>query len=56
MANYMVVPSTRFLIPLGDVDPREAAPLTDAARTSYHAVKRSLAVECGSSADAPHTS
>jgi hypothetical protein len=37
-----VVPSTRFLIPIGDLDPREAAPLTDAALTSYHAVKRSL--------------
>jgi alcohol dehydrogenase, propanol-preferring len=42
MANYMVVPSTRFLIPLGKLDPREAAPLTDAALTSYHAVKRSV--------------
>jgi propanol-preferring alcohol dehydrogenase len=42
MANYMVVPSTRFLLPLGNLDPREAAPLTDAALTSYHAVKRSL--------------
>jgi alcohol dehydrogenase, propanol-preferring len=42
MANYLVVPSTRFLIPIGGLDPREAAPLTDAALTSYHAVKRSL--------------
>ena len=42
MANYMVVPSTRFLLPLGDLDPREAAPLADAALTSYHAVKRSI--------------
>ena len=42
MANYLIVPSTRFLIPIGDLDPREAAPLTDAALTSYHAVKRSL--------------
>jgi len=42
MANYIVVPSTRFFIPLGTLDPREAAPLTDAALTSYHAVKRSL--------------
>ncbi|WP_222269575.1 NAD(P)-dependent alcohol dehydrogenase [Modestobacter marinus] len=41
MADYMVVPSTRFLIPLGTLDPREAAPLSDAALTSYHAVKRS---------------
>jgi alcohol dehydrogenase, propanol-preferring len=36
------LPSTRFLIPIGDLDPREAAPLTDAALTSYHAVKRFL--------------
>jgi propanol-preferring alcohol dehydrogenase len=42
MANYMVVPSTRFLVPLGTLDPRQAAPLTDAALTSYHAVKRSI--------------
>jgi propanol-preferring alcohol dehydrogenase len=42
MANYFLVPSTRFLIPLGNLDPREAAPLSDAALTSYHAVKRSL--------------
>jgi propanol-preferring alcohol dehydrogenase len=41
MANFMIVPSTRFLLPLGKLDPREAAPLTDAALTSYHAVKRS---------------
>ena len=42
MANYFLVPSTRFLIPLGNLDPRDAAPLSDAALTSYHAVKRSL--------------
>jgi propanol-preferring alcohol dehydrogenase len=42
MANYMVVPSTRFLLSLGKLDPRDAAPLTDAALTSYHAVKRSI--------------
>jgi alcohol dehydrogenase, propanol-preferring len=42
MANYMIVPSTRFLLPLGTLDPREAAPLTDAALTSYHAVKQSI--------------
>src|SRR5204863_2706542 len=42
MAPYLLVPSTRFLIPLGDLDPREVAPLSDAALTSYHAVKRSL--------------
>jgi propanol-preferring alcohol dehydrogenase len=41
-ANYMIVPSTRFLLSLGTLDPHEAAPLTDAALTSYHAVKRSI--------------
>ena len=42
MAPYLLVPATRFLIPLGTLDPREAAPLSDAGLTSYHAVKRSL--------------
>ncbi|MFD1829510.1 MULTISPECIES: NAD(P)-dependent alcohol dehydrogenase [Streptomyces] len=42
MAPYMLVPSPRLLVPLGDLDPRTAAPLTDAALTPYHAVKRSL--------------
>jgi alcohol dehydrogenase, propanol-preferring len=42
MAPYLLVPSMRFLVPLGTLDPREAAPLTDAALTSYHAIKRSL--------------
>jgi propanol-preferring alcohol dehydrogenase len=42
MASYLLVPSTRFLVPLGTLDPRDAAPLTDAALTSYHVVKRSL--------------
>ena len=42
MAEYLLVPSTRYLIPLGNLDPREVAPLSDAGLTSYHAVKRSL--------------
>jgi len=42
MAEYMLVPSSRWLVPLGDLDPRQAAPLTDAGLTPYHAVKRSL--------------
>lgn len=42
MAPYLLVPSTRHLVPLGNLDPRDAAPLTDAALTSYHAVKRSV--------------
>jgi alcohol dehydrogenase, propanol-preferring len=42
MADYMLVPHSRLLLPLGDLDPRDAAPLTDAALTPYHAIKRSL--------------
>jgi propanol-preferring alcohol dehydrogenase len=42
MTEYMLVPSPRLLVPLGDLDPRDAAPLTDAALTPYHAIKRSL--------------
>jgi propanol-preferring alcohol dehydrogenase len=42
MAARMVVPSARLLVPLGDLDPAEAAPLTDAGLTPYHAIKRSL--------------
>lgn len=40
MAPYLLVPSTRFLVPLGTLDPRDAAPLSDAALTSYHAIRR----------------
>lgn len=42
MAEYMLVPSARLPLTLGDLDPREAAPLSDAALTPYHAIKRSL--------------
>jgi propanol-preferring alcohol dehydrogenase len=42
MAEYMLVPAERLLLPLGELDPREAAPLSDAALTPYHAIKRSL--------------
>ena len=41
MAEYVAVPA-RLLVPLGDLDPVLAAPLTDAALTPYHAIKRSL--------------
>jgi propanol-preferring alcohol dehydrogenase len=41
MAEYLLVPASRYLIPLGGLDPRDVAPLTDAGLTSYHAVKRS---------------
>ncbi len=42
MARYMLVEDPRHLLPLGDLDPVQAAPLTDAALTPYHAIKRSL--------------
>ncbi|WP_156252337.1 alcohol dehydrogenase catalytic domain-containing protein [Pseudactinotalea terrae] len=39
-AEKVLVPHPRYLIPLGELDPRRAAPLTDAAATSYRAVRR----------------
>jgi alcohol dehydrogenase, propanol-preferring len=42
MANYMLVPDARLVVPIPDLDPVEAAPLTDAGLTPYHAIKRSL--------------
>ena len=42
LAEYLLVPSARFLVPAPRLDPVLAAPLTDAALTSYHAVKLSL--------------
>ncbi|QUQ63830.1 NAD(P)-dependent alcohol dehydrogenase [Kutzneria sp. CA-103260] len=42
MAELLLVPSTRHLIPLpAGLDPVTAAPLTDAALTPYHAIRRS---------------
>jgi propanol-preferring alcohol dehydrogenase len=41
LAPYLAVPR-RELVPLSGLDPRRAAPLTDAGATSYHAVKRVL--------------
>jgi propanol-preferring alcohol dehydrogenase len=42
MADYMLVPSARLLVPLGPLSPAKAAPLSDAALTPYHAIKRAL--------------
>jgi alcohol dehydrogenase, propanol-preferring len=39
MADHVVVPA-RNVVPLGDLDPLEAAPLTDAGMTALHAVER----------------
>lgn len=42
MADYMLVPAERLLVPLPDgLTPAIAAPLTDAGLTPYHAVRRS---------------
>lgn len=42
MAEYMLVPDARYLVPLPDrLDPVHAAPLTDAGLTPYHAIRRS---------------
>jgi alcohol dehydrogenase, propanol-preferring len=40
MADYILVPHARSLVPLGDLDPVEVAPLGDAALTPYHAIKK----------------
>src|SRR5947207_1129844 len=42
LAEYMRVPSARWLVPIGDLDPVQAAPLTDAGLTSYHAIASEL--------------
>ncbi|WP_159942355.1 MULTISPECIES: NAD(P)-dependent alcohol dehydrogenase [unclassified Nocardiopsis] len=41
MAEYMTAPA-HHLVPLGDADPVEAAPLSDAGLTPYHAVREAL--------------
>ena len=43
LAEYVIVDDPdRSLVPLGELDPRNAGPLTDAGATSYHAVARVL--------------
>jgi propanol-preferring alcohol dehydrogenase len=42
IADYMLVDDARHLVPIGDLDPVAAAPLTDAALTPYHAIRRVL--------------
>ncbi len=42
LAEYLIVPSAGYLVPAAGLDPVSAAPLTDAALTSYHAAKLSL--------------
>lgn len=38
MAEYVLVPSARHLVPIDDLAAHQAAPLSDAGLTSYHAV------------------
>jgi len=42
LAEFVVLPSVRLSVPIGDLDPVAAAPLADAGLTPYHAVKRAL--------------
>ncbi|MCL2483257.1 MAG: NAD(P)-dependent alcohol dehydrogenase [Propionibacteriaceae bacterium] len=42
-AEYMLVDQARFCIPIGNLDPVHAVPLTDAALTPYHALQHSRA-------------
>lgn len=41
-APYVLVPDARFLVPIGDLDPILAAPLTDAGITTYSAIKPAI--------------
>jgi len=42
LAHYVVANAPRDVISLGTLDPRIAAPMTDAGATSYHAVRKVL--------------
>ncbi|MEU8898282.1 NAD(P)-dependent alcohol dehydrogenase [Nocardia sp. NPDC048505] len=42
IAEYMIVDDARHLVPVDDLDPVQAVPLTDAGLTPYHAIKQSL--------------
>lgn len=41
-AEYLLVPKERYLVKLGSLEPRLAAPLSDAALTPYRAVRKAL--------------
>jgi len=47
VAEYLLVPSARHVVPLGDIDPTDAGPLDDAALTPYHAMRTSDALGAG---------
>ena len=40
MAEYLLITEPRRLVPIGELDPAEVAPLTDAGLTPYRAIKR----------------
>ncbi len=40
IAEYLLVPAARNLVPIGDLDPVDAGPLDDAALTPYHVIAR----------------
>jgi len=42
LADYVVVPSPRYLVSRGELSAAQAAPLTDAGLTPYHALKSQL--------------
>lgn len=42
-AEYLLVPSERYLVPLHQLAPVDAAPLTDAALTPYRAIRKAAA-------------
>jgi propanol-preferring alcohol dehydrogenase len=51
LAEYLLVPLARYLVPAAGLDAVEAAPMSDAALTPYHAVKLTLpALRPGSTA------
>jgi propanol-preferring alcohol dehydrogenase len=40
MAEYLLIDDPRRLVPIGDLDPADVAPLTDAGLTPYRAIKK----------------
>ena len=40
MAEYLLITDPRRLVPIGDLDPADVAPLTDAGLTPYRVIKR----------------
>ena len=42
-AEYVLVPTARHVLPLGDLDPADVGPLDDAALTPYHPIRASVA-------------